>query len=104
MLINFSALITDLGGKPIKDGDIDMTLKDLAVNALITTLTDARGEAERLSGIEKVGNATLAEKIYKSEEPIDLSVEDIAKLKERISRFPFPLVVMRAWSLLDPPA
>ncbi len=65
---------------------------------------DARASFDTfgLSGEEKVRRAALAQRIYTSKEPLALKVEDVALIKKLVGKAYAPLVVMRAWSILDP--
>lgn len=109
MKIDFDKALTALDGTPIRTpkedgtpGDI-MTLGLMAINVLLTTLIDERtGQAENVQPVEKVRYAKLAQDIYSAKGPIEISVEDVALLKDRIGRAGAPLAVARAWALLDP--
>lgn len=109
MKINFSAPILNFDGEAVMETDEKgkplegkpLTLSTISVNALVMPLPDGRGQQEHLDGAAKVRHACLAETIFKSTAPIDLKVEDIALIKERIGRGYGPLVVMRCWALLE---
>lgn len=106
MKINFTVKLVGLDGQPVLEKDTDgqtkmVTLATVAVNALLAPLVDMRGQPEQLDGLTKVRHATLAESIFKATDAVDLKVEDIALIKERIGRAFAPLVVMRAWALLE---
>ena len=101
MKINFATEVCDLDGKAVTENDLTLTLKSIAVNALLLTLTGENGQPEQLSGENKVCHALLAQRIY-SEENIDLTAEEIVLLKTRIGSIYSPLVVMQAWNALDP--
>ena len=78
--------------------DRDLTLRDVSLNALLTVVQN-----ENLPGVEKLKRYHLAEQIYKSKAPIDLSVEQLGQLKELISKvYVSPLVCGQAWEMLDP--
>lgn len=96
MKIDLSTTILDLDKKPIKDGEKDFTLATACCNAL---LTPEQGET---SGEEKVKRFRLAEKVYDGGEQ-ELSVDDVALLKKLIGKIYPPLVVGRAFEILDPP-
>lgn len=99
MKIDLSTVICDLDGKPIKAADAkDFTVGMCACNALLTP--DAKDET---SGEDKVKRFRLAERVYEGGEQ-DLSVEDIALLKQLIGKIYPPLTVGRAFEVLDPPA
>ena len=72
-----------------------ITLKRICIDSLMDRL-----EKDTLSGTDKITYYQLASAIHNSE-VIDLSPEDIVLLKKRISlRYP-PLIVGRAFELLD---
>lgn len=104
MKIDFSAELTGLTGDPLKDetGAV-INLGMVCIHVLLTPLTDpARGQPENPPATEKVRFANLAQDIFTSTKPLDLGVEDVGLLKERIGRAFPPLTVARAWELLDP--
>ncbi len=96
MRIDLSTIITDLAGEAVKDGEKDLTLSTVCISAL---LTPEQGEQP---ATEKVSRFHLAEKVYDSGEQ-DLSVDDVALLKKLIGKLYPPLVVGRAFAVLDPP-
>lgn len=100
MEINFSELILNLDGETIPDEKGESTtLGKLAVGALLTVLPE-HGQPEQISPVDKCRYGKLAQDIYASQ-TVDLKVEDIALLKDRIGKAYPPLAVMRAWDLLD---
>lgn len=102
MIINFNQTITDLEDKEIPSNEGFLTLKEVCVNALLTTLRDpVTKDLEDLSGVVKVQNAILAEKIYKSDKDLEISVEEATLLKTRIGQAFIPIIVMKAWRKLD---
>lgn len=100
MQINFNSPILDLDGKPLEVEGEPITLATLAIKALFETLADERGQPEQLSGEEKNKNAILAQAIHTTGD-LDLEVEQVAMLKARIGRLCGPLLVMRAYALLE---
>jgi len=107
MKIDFQQFILGLDGQPIKadlSGEESVTLKVVAINALLTPLNDPRtNQPENPTAQEKVRHAKLAQDIFSATAPIDLRAEEIALLKERIGRAFSALTVLRAWEILDPP-
>lgn len=96
MKIDFSSILTDIDGQAMTDKDKPVTLKTVSQIALLAAFDDERG----LSGDEKVKRFILAEKIGKK--PIcDLKAEEIAEIKKCIGKGYPPIIVGRAWSLLD---
>lgn len=97
--INFTTQLKELDGKPIviaKDMP-PLTLSDVCVNALETPLdTD-----KQMSGQEKFKLDQIARKIYNGKN-IDLTVEEISTIKERVGKAYGPMIVGQVWKLLDP--
>lgn len=98
MKIDFSAAITNLDGTPAKDGDADVTLGKVSCGALLATYPDE----QHLSGEEKVKRFRLAETAAKGGEQ-EIKVEDVALLKKLIAKAFPPLVVGRAYDIIEPP-
>jgi hypothetical protein len=92
--INFSLPILDRKGEPVKAADMTITLEDVAANAVLTN-------NPKHSGKQKAELFALA---LKCKGETTLSAEDIVKIKEAIGENYPPLVVGRAWELLDPKA
>lgn len=102
MKINFASPITGLDDQPLTTDGQPLTLRAVSVNALLMDLATPQGP-EQIDAEQKVKNALLAHDIYKNDD-VDLKAEDVASLKARIGKAYGPLVVMRAWELLDPPS
>ena len=101
MKVNFGAPITDLRGEIINGPDGKMfTLGKVAVEALSATYKDEAEGKTQLSGEEKVKRFKLAV-IAVGEEVADVSVEDIATMKKLIGKAYPPLVVGRAYEILE---
>lgn len=109
MQIDFSAPINGLDGQPIRESagsDRPATLGSIAIAALLTPLPapvgfgQQPGQPEQLDALKKVEHATLAQAIHGAGQ-LDLTVEQVASLKDRIGRMFDPLVVMRAFALLE---
>jgi len=97
MKINFNQPIKQLDGKVVKDSTGELTLKSIAIGALSNI-----GQDENPSAEEKVKWYDLTLKIYNAKGELDVSVEDVALLKARIGKGFVPLVVGRAYEMLDP--
>lgn len=89
--VNFEAQITDLKDQPVKLGDGFMTLGDVAANALLTPDPKDDGKKKMLA----------FELAIKCKGEADLTIEEMAKVKESIGKTYPPLVVGRAWNLLE---
>lgn len=95
MKINFSRVLTDLNGVTINDGAQDVTLKTVALQALLAAYADET----QLSGQEKFARYKIADRINDGGE--EFSVEEVALLKQLVGKAYLPLVVGRAWELLE---
>lgn len=99
MRINMTSPIMDLDDKPLMGSDEkEATLREVVQGALLAQLPDD----QNVSGGFKAKLFNLAMKV-KKDNP-DLTAEEIALIKERIGVACLPLVVGRAYELLDPPA
>lgn len=98
MKINFATPLLDLYDTPLKlDEKTQLTLGTAACEALLSTY---QGE-DSLSGNEKADRWALAISIKRSTGPIELTAENITKLKELIGkRFP-AMVVGQAFEILE---
>lgn len=96
MKVDFSLPITGLDGKPVKEGDVDLTFAIVAASALLLNYPDE----QNLPGKEKVERFKLAEKAYAGGSQ-SISVEEAALLKRLIAKAYAPLVVGRAYEIVD---
>ena len=96
MKINFAAPIKDIKGEPIVENEKPVTLGSVSCQALLATYPDE----QNLSGKEKVERFTLAA-CCSNESEADISVEDVALLKKLIGKAYGPLVVGRAYEIID---
>ena len=100
MKIDFDAEIKNLNGDVIfksTDDKIPSTLADVAINALFTTTEKDR----KLSGAKKFDLYVLGT-IINAGGVIDLKAKEIVLLKDRIGEINGPLIVGRAYELLEP--
>lgn len=98
MKIDFSTPLTDLYDKPLKlDETTDLTLGTAACEALLSTY---QGE-DSLSGNEKADRWAIAITIKRSSGIVDVTSENIIKIKDLIGkRFP-AMVVGQAFEILE---
>lgn len=96
-MIDFSTVITDYEGNPVKDNDKEVTLRLLAVGALSAQFQDEQS----LAPTDKFKRGDLAIKIYNSTSPLALKSEDITMLKTVIGKAYSPVVVYKTYQLLD---
>lgn len=100
MVINVSETLKSFDGQTMKDSDgqgniIDATLKLALINALLAPVQNE-------SGVEKVKKYELARKIYKAENEVELTVEELSLCKKRVGEvFPNPIVVGQVTELLE---
>lgn len=98
--VDFSTVITDLNGLPMNDGSPEkkvFTLGDAAVQALVTPYPDE----PNVSATEKFRRAELASRIKNKPDTL-MSVGETDLVKQLIGKAYSPIVVFRAWPLLDP--
>lgn len=96
MKIDFSKTLKSYDGKDITGENGPATLKEISLNALTATL---RGD-ENMSGMEKFKLYNLAIDIHKNPE-VDISVENVSSIKDRIGKAYSQVVVGAAWSILE---
>lgn len=96
MKIDFKKLINSVYGKPIKNDDKDLDLGFACTEALMNvTAADVKMEA-----VEKYKRYKLAERIALADE-LDLSIEDVAKIKECVGKVYGPNVVGPVFDILE---
>lgn len=93
MKFNMLQRIVGLDGKEVQDAPM---LRDVCIKALV----EMGPNDQHLTGVEKFNMGMLAQKIY-SNDDLDLAVEDVSTLKERIGLMWTPLVVAWAWNVLE---
>jgi hypothetical protein len=104
--VDFSAILTDADGAPIADcatadcaGKPSLTLGKLAMRVLTASFEDEKN----LTGEDKFKRGELAMRVYKGG-TVSLAAEEVALLKRLVAKGYGPLIVLRAWPLLDPAA
>lgn len=97
MKVNLSEILADADGIARPGG---VPLQVFATRACF----EAVNGDEKLSGDEKMKAHALGRKLMAAEDVIDLPVEEVAMLKQRIGNHQAfgPLVVGSAWAILDP--
>lgn len=104
---NFEQPIHDLWDKPIRPQDPKtgayledkppLTLTTVVLNALLNSFEDEKA----LTGKEKADRMQLALKINKRPAEVDLTAEQLAKIKELVGKMYGPLIVGRAYEMLE---
>jgi hypothetical protein len=99
MKIDFSSVIKDLDGDAVKDGEKDTTLGRVACAALLASYADE----QNLPAEDKVKRFRLAEVTSKGGEQ-EIKIDDVALIKKLIGKAFAPLIVARAYDIIEPPA
>jgi hypothetical protein len=105
MKIDFNQALEDFDGKPVvfaaqKEGEATpLLLKRVATEALLNAAPEM-GDQARV----KIAHFELARRVHTSTDSIDLRAEDIALIKDVVSKYWSTLVVGLAFELLDPPS
>lgn len=96
MKVDMTAPILDLQGAPIvaKEGAINLRL--IVQQALMETLKSDQSA----TGADKVRLFDMA--MRSNADAVDFTVEEMATIKARIGELMTPLIVGRAYALLDP--
>lgn len=100
MKIDFSAKMTDLAGEVVKVNDKGEEKDWLLSNVVTNALTVALPGDDKLEAPEKLRMGILAQEVYGKAE-IAVSPEDVTLIRERVGKAYGPLVVMKAYELLD---
>jgi hypothetical protein len=101
MKLLVTQVLKQRNGEPIKDGDsqgkiIEATLRMAIINALESTLESDKNEQP----IKKYERSKLADRVYENNE-VELSVEEIAQIKDRIGKVYNSYIVKLCWDLLE---
>lgn len=98
MKIDVTKTLTNLDGAVMKDmvdGEaVDATLRMAMVNAILSPV-------EKESGMDKVKKFNLAERIHDAVDDVDLTVEEVSLIKERVGVVFSSLIVGQVWKLLE---
>ena len=97
MLLDNTKVLVTLAGEPLKesvDGEAkDVTVKTVIVNALLNPM-------EKDTGMQKMEKEELARKVYQNDS-VDLTIEQVKLIKDRIGEMYAPIVVGQVWRLLE---
>jgi hypothetical protein len=102
MKIDFTKVLTTFDGQEIKEGDKVFTLGFVAANALLTDEPAQQGQAP-VDGMTKAKNGWLAEKIYQSISPLEITAEEIVLVKDKVGKFFPTLIVCQVYKMLENP-
>lgn len=93
---DFRQPIVNFEGTQLKDDGRDVTLATVAINALLAAIPN-----EIVTGEAKARRYALALKINADPGDVNVTVEELALLKAEIGKVYAPLVVGRAYDLLE---
>lgn len=93
---DFTQKILDANNQPIKQENRDLTLGDVSSAALFANRPDDKASSE-----DKFKRGILALKLKDAKGDIVLSSEEITLIKDQIGKSFSPLIVVRAWQMLD---
>jgi len=96
MQVNFDAPITDLKGEPLKDGENVVTLASVACTALMAAFPDE----QNLDAKAKITRFNLAMLVVDGG-VCEVKTEELAELKKVLGRAFGPLVVGRAFEIIE---
>ncbi|HID31302.1 MAG TPA: hypothetical protein EYP19_15065 [Desulfobacterales bacterium] len=95
MKVNMGTKLQTLDGKPLIDQGKPVLLKDAIIAALLST-----PQSDKLDAAEKVARYELALKCN-VQESIDLTIEDVAKIKKLVGELHSILVVGQISHILE---
>ena len=97
MLLSTTKVLVNIAGEPLKDSvngvAVDVTVKTVIVNALLNPM-------EKDTGMQKLEKEELARKVYQNDS-VDLTIEQVKLIKDRIGEMYAPIVVGQVWRLLE---
>lgn len=94
MLLKVSTVLTQYNGTPLMDGNVEATVRDAIVNAV---LAPTQGD----NGVMKMKKDELARKVYNAKEEVELTAEEVVIVKERVGEAFAPIIVGQVWRLLE---
>ncbi len=98
MLLNINKVLVQLNGQPIMDIDdagqsVPATVKTALVNAVLAPEQNEKGT-------QKVQKYELAKRIYKAEQEVEVTAEEVVLIKRRIEELYPPIIVGQLEELL----
>lgn len=88
----------DLDGNVIESSaNMPATIRGVCIEALLVSYTDE----VNLTGEEKLARWLLATKLKVTSKEVELTVEEIAKIKKLVGKAFGPLVVGQVWATLE---
>lgn len=96
MKINFNQTLNNITGEVLKEGDKEITLKPIIINALMGSYEDEK----TLSGEDKLARYELATKINQTEEA-EITVEEASQIKKLVGKAYSTLIVGQVYKILE---
>ena len=103
MKYNFKKAMTTISGEPITpagsvaaEGDLILTAETVVINALMGTY-----DSENLSADKKLRRFRIAMQIQKQPEDCELTVEEVAEIKECVGKGYATLIVGQMFEFLE---
>ena len=97
MVLDVTKVLVNIAGESLKesvnDVAVDVILRTVVVNALLSPV-------EKDTGMKKMEREELARKIYQNDS-VDLTIEQVKLIKDRIGEMYAPIVVGQCWRLLE---
>jgi len=97
MLLDTTKVLVNIAGESLKESvngvAVDVILRTVVVNALLSPV-------EKDTGMKKMEKEELARKIYQNDS-VDLTIEQVKLIKDRIGEMYAPIVVGQCWRLLE---
>ena len=93
MKFNFDRNTQNRDGSDIMESDKPVTFSTIILNALDAADTEA-------SGVEKMERHAIATKVFNGGD-IELSTEEISKIKSCVGKHPYPLIVGQIFSYIE---
>lgn len=94
MMINLTQKIKDFEGTVIKRGDKNITLRDILVETLLTDKQTTTNE-------DKMNKWVLVKKLRDAKDSIDLSIDELAKIKEEVISYGTTLIAGQVSDILE---
>jgi len=92
MIKNFDVPLKNIDGSEIKENDKPVHASQIIANALLAP--------DNASGQEKAERYALSLEIYKGGD-VDITVDNLAKIKELVGKAYAPLIVGQIYSIID---
>ena len=98
MEVIFERELKDLDGNDIPDQQgKPTTLRNIATNSIVAMFQDEKN----IGGEEKLKRWDLALKVKNTSDPVSLTVEELALVKNMVAKAYGTLIVGQAWKMLE---